>query len=203
MLIRILRWRLADARAHLGRHQRGSARWGMAGSLLLLLSLALAACTSNTPAPPPAGTALNQLHQCDTKTTTFFQDDSQTPPATLTDWKTVKNDLTFTTYLPARLPNGTCLVNGHAIVHDKVLGSQFSVSYILPGGVPLAISETFLNGAAVPALQCLPDASNKGSLECLGSKGQTSVVFDSSDTEKNLQALFKSLQPNVDWVPKQ
>jgi len=175
-------------------------QWCSAGSLLLLL--VLAACNSTLPPPPSNNIALNQLPRCSNEPATFFQDDSQSPPTILTDWQMVKSDLGFTIFLPTTFPKGTCLVKGHAIVHDQVVVSQFSVSYLLSGNLPLAISETPLDGTPVPTLQCLPDASNKGSLECLGSIDQTSIVFDSSATDTRLQTLFKSLKPNVDWIPR-
>ena len=176
-----------------------SARLGLAGCVFLLLPLALAACNNSTPTPP-VDSALNQLHWCD-KPTTLFQDASQSPPTTISDWKTVKSELSFTVYLPARLPNGACLVDGHAIVHDKVLGSSFSIAYQLPGGVPLALSETLVSGTSTPDLQCQADTSSKDTLLCLGTKAQTSVVVDSKQSQKDLQTFFKNLQPNIDWLP--
>jgi len=174
-------------------------RWmGLAGCVFLLLPLALAAC-NNAP-PPPVDSALNQLHWCD-KPTTLFQDASSSPPTTISDWKTVKSALSFTVYLPARLPNGSCLVDGHAIVHDKVLGSSFSIAYQLPGGAPLALSETLVTGAGTPDLQCQSDTSSKDTLLCLGTIDKTSVVIDSKQSQKDLQTLFKNLKADVDWLP--
>lgn len=168
------------------------------GIAFLFLPLALAAC--NSTAPPPVDSALNQLKWCD-KPTMLFQDASQSPPTTITDWATVKTALSFTVYLPARLPNGTCLVDGHAIVHDKVLGSSFSIAYQLPGGMPLALSETLVTGATTPNLQCQADTSSKDTLLCLGTKEQTSVVIDGKQSQKDLQTLFTNLKANIDWEP--
>jgi type II secretory pathway pseudopilin PulG len=175
-----------------------SLRW--VGLGFLLLPLVLAACGGNTP-PPSGGTALNQLHWCD-KPTQLFQDGSQTPPAALTEWSQVKAQLDFTVYLPATLPDGSCLVSAHALVKDKVLGSNFSVSYLLPGGVPLALSETSLSDQNASPFQCSADASNKGTFDCLGAKDKTNVVIVSKAAQKDLQSLFSGLQPNVDWQPK-
>ncbi len=191
----MMRWFLSRAP---GARRQWPVWLSWAGCMLLLLPLVLAACND---APPPNGTLLNQLHWCD-KPTTLFQDASQSPPTALTDWKQVKGDLAFTVYLPERLPDGSCLVSGHAIVHDKVLGSMFSISYELPNGTPLALSETAVSGQSIPNLECSPDTSNPGSQLCLGTKGQTSIVISSKKSEKDLQALFKDLQPNVDWLPK-
>ena len=191
--------RLAVAFGLRAASRRWPARLGMVGYVFLLVPLALAACNNSTPAPP-VDSALNQLHWCD-KPTTLFQDASQSPPTAISDWKTVKGELSFTIYLPATLPNGTCLVDGHAIVHDKVLGSSFSIAYQLPGGTPLALSETLVSGSGTPDLQCQADSSSKNTLLCLGTKGQTSVVVDSKQSQKDLETFFTNLKPDVDWLP--
>ncbi len=144
---------IMTALAHRFARPRRRSGWlvGCMLGALLLLPLALAACND----APSNDVALNQLKWCG-KQTLVFQDASQTPPAPLTDWKQVKKALDFTVYLPPQLPKGTCLVSGEALVHDKVLGSSFGVSYMLPNGVPLAFSETAQsNGEAVP-FQCSP-----------------------------------------------
>lgn len=188
-------------RAWAARAGRRAAPLGWLGLAFLLVSLLLAACNGNTPQPPSGDTALNQLHWCD-KPIQLFQDGSQSPPAEVTEWAKVKSQLNFTVYLPAALPDGSCLVSAHALVNDKVLGSTFSVSYLLPGGVPLAFSETALNEQNASAFQCSPDASNQGTFDCLGAKDKTNVVMVSKAEQKQLQSLFNGLQPNVDWQPK-
>ncbi len=173
---------------------------GWLGLGCLLLSLVLAACGGDTP-PPSGRTQLNQLHWCD-KPTQLFQDGSQSPPGVLTEWSKVKAQLNFTVYLPATLPDGSCLVSAHALVNDKVLGSTFSISYLLPGGVPLAFSETAVSEqSSTGAFQCSPDASNQGTFDCLGARDKTNVVMVSKAEQKDLQSLFNGLQPNVDWQP--
>lgn len=210
----------------LARHQPGRAASGRALGALLLLPLALAAC-NDTPPLPPTDTPLNQLHWCD-KQTLLFQDASQSPPAALTDWEQVRSALDFTVYLPQTLAKGSCLVAGEAIIHDKVLGSSFGVSYLLPNGNSLAFSETAVSGEAAPTFQCSPSTGtttetptptptstgtptpttptpglgNSVTLLCLGSKAKTNIVIDSSESEKDLQTLFSGLQANVDWIPK-
>ncbi len=202
------------------RHQEVRSLLSWTLGMLLLLPLALAAC-SDTP-PPPDGTVLNQLHWC-AKETLLFQDASKSPPATLTDWGQVKSALDFTVYLPQRLPTGSCLVSGEAIIHDKVLGSSFGVSYVLPDGGTLAFSETAVSGQQTPTFQCSPSGGTptntptptpKGTptptpgagtgttLLCLGSKAKTNIVMNSSQPQKELQAIFDSLQANVDWIPQ-
>jgi hypothetical protein len=194
---------------------------------LLLAPLVLVACGET---PPPTDAALNQLHWCG-KQTMLFQDAGQTPPTTLTDWTQVKAALDFTVYLPQQLPIGTCLVSGEALIHDKVLGSSFGISYLLPGGVSLAFSETAVTGSQAASFQCSPSSSAPGvtpttapantptagtstppapttttsnatTLLCLGAKGKTNVVIDSSEAQKDLQTTFNGLQANVDWIPK-
>ncbi|HLV99297.1 MAG TPA: hypothetical protein VKT82_11545 [Ktedonobacterales bacterium] len=219
---------IAPFARRLVRHQPDRLALGALVGAVLLLPLVLAAC-SDTP-PPPTGTVLDQLHWCGQQTL-LFQDASQTPPATLTDWTQVKAALDFTVYLPQQLPAGTCLVSGEALIHDKVLGSSFGISYLLPGGVSLAFSETAATGQQTAAFQCSPSngapgttptatptaapttgtvtppvptttTSNAVTLLCLGAKGKTNVVIDSSEAEKDLQTTFNSLQANVDWIPK-
>ncbi len=190
------------ARPIAARGWRGAAPLRWVGLGVFLLPLLLAACGGDTPTQPNNGTVLNQLHWCD-KPTQLFQDGSQTPPAALTDWSKVKGQLNFTIYLPATLSDGSCLVSAHALVNDKVLGSSFSVSYLMPGGVPLAFSETAISSTqSASTFQCSPDASNKGTFDCLGAKDKTNIVIVSKAEQKDLTALFNKLQPNVDWQPK-
>lgn len=203
------------------RHRSSRLAAGCMLAFVLLLPLALAACND---APPSTDAALNELHWCD-KQTLLFQDATQSPPTPLTDWKQVKAALDFTVYLPQRLPVGACLVSGEALIHDKVLGSSFGVSYLLPGDVTLAFSETALSGGNTASFQCSPSngpqptstpgeetptatssptptPGNAVTLLCLGGKGQTSIVMGSNASEKELQTLFNGLQSNVDWIPK-
>lgn len=204
-------------------HQRGRHAPIQALGALALLSLVLAACNDTSPpAPSPNGATLDQLHWCG-KQTILFQDASQSPPTVLTDWQQVKGALDFTVYLPQQLPSGSCLVSGEAIVHDKVLGSSFGVSYVLPGGDSLAFSETALGNQQASTFQCSASngapgstptpppttsgtptttAGNPNTLLCLGTKDKTSVVIDSSEAQKDLQTLFNGLAANVDWLPK-
>lgn len=199
-----------------------------AGWLLLLLPLALAACNDTTPPVVPNGVALNQLHWCTSSHVLIFQDASQSPPAMLTNWAQVKQQLGFTIYLPQMLSQGTCLVSGEALIHDKILGSTFGVTYLLPSGAALAFSEAQVSSDQPITFQCssgaatpgpgtptappntptvgpgTPTASPTGSstLQCLGEKGQTTIVIVSNQPQKDLQTTFNGLQPNVDWVPK-
>lgn len=196
------------------------------GGLLLLLALLLVAC-NNAPAPSvPNGAALNQLHWCTSSHTLIFQDASQTPATPLASWALVKPQLGFTIYLPQMLPTGTCLVSGEALIHDKILGSTFGVTYLLPGGVALAFSETQVSSDQAITFQCssgtatptpgtptttpatatpgtaTPGPTSSKTLQCLGAKGQTTIVIVSDQSQSALQTTFNGLQPNIDWVPK-
>ena len=198
------------------------ARVGWPVGLLLLL----AACNTTPPPPVPNGAPLNQLHWCTSSHTLVFQDTGQSPPTQLASWTQVKQQLGFTTYLPQMLPTGTCLVSGEALIHDKILGSTFGVTYLLPGGIALAFSEAEVSSDQTITFQCssgastptpgsptatpasptpgttTPGPASSKTLQCLGAKGQTTIVIVSDQPQSALQTTFTSLQPNVDWVPK-
>ncbi len=209
--------------------KRSANPFAWAGWLLVLLPLALAAC-NDTPPPPPTDIPLNQLSWCSSAHTLIFQDASQATPTAIASWTQVKPQLGFTIYLPPMLPKGTCLVSGEALVHDKILGSTFGVTYLLPGGMPLAFSEAQVSSDQMITFQCstgeatpgpgtptaapstptptpgpgtptAPPAGNQ-TLQCLGQKGQTTIVIVSDQTQKEIQTTFNNLQPDVDWVPK-
>src|SRR5579883_3413591 len=193
--------------------KRSANPFAWAGWLLVLLPLALAAC-NDTPPPPPTDIPLNQLSWCSSAHTLIFQDASQATPTAIASWTQVKPQLGFTIYLPPMLPKGTCLVSGEALVHDKILGSTFGVTYLLPGGMPLAFSEAHVSSDQLITFQCstgeatpgpgtptAPPAGNQ-TLQCLGQKGQTTIVIVSDQTQKEIQTTFNNLQPDVDWVPK-
>jgi hypothetical protein len=146
---------------------------------------------------------------------------SSTPqPKTITDWSQVEPVLGFTVYLPAALPQGTCLVSASGTLHDPIFGSSFTIGYLLPDHSPLSLSEAPLRSQN-PRFQCSPasalSAGNSGprgtpmptthggasaSLQlCSGALKQTSIVFSEHGTTAALELFFHSLQPNVDWVP--
>lgn len=205
--------------------KRSPAGWPL---LFLPLALVLAACNDMPPPVVSNDVPLNQLHWCTSSPTLIFQDASQSPPTMLTNWAQVKQQLGFTTYLPQMLPKGTCLVSGEALIHDKILGSTFGVTYLLPNGIALAFSEAEVSNDQPITFQCssgeatptpgtptatpntptplpgtaTPGAASGKTLQCLGAKGQTAIVMVSDQSQKDLQATFNSLQPDVDWVPK-
>lgn len=189
--------------------------------LALALLVALAGCDlfggGSSSSPTSNAVALNQLPWCD-KPLIDFQDNSTTNQATLTEWADVKGQLGFTTYLPANLPKGSCLVLAGGSIHDPIFGGQFKITYDLPNGAPISFSEApkrsgilskltcsqgtsdFGTPAATPATQTTQTPSSNTSI-CLGAIADTSISIASLQAQSDVQSLFKSLQANVDWVP--
>jgi hypothetical protein len=135
------------------------------------------------------------------------------PATTLTDWTQVKPLLGFTVYLPAMLPNGSCLVSASGTVHDPILGGNFVIGYVLPDHGSLTLSQA-PRRAQSATLQCnatavapkrvtpVPSATPQGTMQiCSGVHGSTSIVFSASGNTDTLQQFFNALQPDVNWVP--
>ncbi|MBX5450204.1 hypothetical protein [Thermogemmatispora sp.] len=196
--------------------------------------------------PTPATVALNQLHWCG-KPSMLFRDEgasvsptaatatvtsTTTPsaqgtptsgPRTLTDWEQVQSLLGFTVYLPPRLPAQSCLVSALGTVHDPIFGGNFSISYLLPDGSAISLSEAphrnqksqFQCTAslvtptaaarsqtkATPTARVSPTPTRTPNQICSGVRGETSIVFSAPGDEQTLKQFFDSLQPNVAWVP--
>ena len=143
-------------------------------------------------------------------------------PRTITDWSEVNANLGFTVYLPSKLPKGTCLVNAQATIHDPIIGSSFTIAYLLPDHSALSLSEAPLvsqntifqcnasNGAtsqanATPKAGTPAPASSvtQGAslLLCSGAKDTTNIVMSARGSTAYLQQLFNNLQPNLTWIP--
>src|SRR5579872_1034663 len=191
--------------------------------LALALLVALAGCDlfggGSNSGGTSNGVSLNQLPWCD-KPLVNFQDNSTTNQATLTKWDDVKGQLGFTTYLPATLPKGSCLVLAGGSIHDPIFGGQFKITYDLPNGVPISFSEApkrdgisskltcaqgtsdFGTPTATPASQT-PATQTPGSDTsiCLGAIANTSIAIASRQSQSDVQSVFNSLKANVDWVP--
>jgi len=193
-------------------------------SCFLFLALTLAACSlgGNT----STGEPLSQLHWCGGKPLMFFRDERasgpSTPvasvtqasgtPTTLTNWDQVKGQLGFTVYLPANLPVGTCLVSASGTVRDSVMGSNFSISFVLPDSDSVSLSEAPTQSKG-QAFQCslvskmtnsTPTSSNTTQPPvqlCMGVHNKTDIVFSGRGTTNNLHTFFQNLQPNISWVP--
>lgn len=142
----------------------------------------------------------------------------QGTPTTMSDWSTVKANLGFTLYLPATLPNGSCLVSAQATIHDPIFGGSFTIGYLLPDHTSLSISEAPLTSQTT-SFQCNPTSivstptaavSSKGtptatpttpSQLCSGAKDTTNIVLLGPGSERSLQQIFNHLQPDVNWIP--
>lgn len=144
-------------------------------------------------------------------------------PQTVTDWSQVKANLGFTVYLPASLPNGSCLVSAQATIHDPIFGGSFTIGYLLPDHSSLSLSEAPLKSQST-TFQCNPSGatatpttgSGKGTPTatattpgptttptqlCSGAKETTNIVMSGSGTVDHLQQIFNGLQPNINWIP--
>lgn len=169
-----------------------------------------------TPTPSPTATA----------TTTGTTTASGTPlagpgtPSTIADWSVVKANLGFTVYLPATLPNGSCLVSAQATIHDPIFGGSFIIGYLLPDHSSLSLSEAPLKSQNT-TFQCSPTsivstptaASGKAagtptarptaaaSQLCSGAKSTTNIVLSGPGSVSSLQQIFNNLRPDVTWIP--
>lgn len=195
-------------------------------SCFLFIALTLAACSLGGGGNASTDKPLSQLHWCGGKPLMFFRDERtsgpSTPaaggtqasgtPTTLTNWDQVKGQLGFAVYLPANLPSGTCLVNASGTVRDSVMGSNFSISFVLPDGDSVSLSEAPMQSQG-QAFQCslvskmtnsTPTSSNTTQPPvqlCTGVHNKTDVVFSARGTTNNLHTFFQNLQPNISWVP--
>ncbi len=199
----------------------GRTRTGLA-LVALVLGLTLAGCSlgggsssTTTHAQDAAPQPLAKLAWCD-KPLLTFQDDSTTTPTTKSSWDDVKGQLGFTPYLPETLPSGTCLALAGGSIHDPVFGGHFDITYVLPNLGPVSFSEAPKKANLPSSFQCVqgptPSATPQGTstatatpaprtTTCLGVQGDTAISLASRESQANLQTLFKSLKPNVTWVP--
>jgi hypothetical protein len=172
-----------------------------AGALALILSgCDSGSSSSKTSSTDPNHPALALLSWCD-HPSIEFQDDSTTQQTVITDWTKVKDQLGFTPYLPATLPKGSCLVLAGGTVHDPIYGARLSMTYDLPNSVPLSFSEAPKRANLGGALQCQASATDTTTSICIGSITDTTITIAARESQGEVQTLFNSLQPNVDWVP--
>jgi hypothetical protein len=197
-------------------------RWCMKPSLLFRDEQAVTPTATATATTTPGATT--------TPTATTTAGSSPTPtarvvpgtPRTITEWSEVEATLGFTVYLPPKLPKGTCLVNAQATIHDPIIGGSFTIAYLLPDHSALSLSEAplvsqstlfqcTLSNGATPQANATPKAgtpaptpsATQGAplLLCSGAKDTTNIVISARGNTASLQQLFKSLQPNVTWIP--
>ncbi|HLZ59470.1 MAG TPA: hypothetical protein VKR06_21195 [Ktedonosporobacter sp.] len=215
-------------------------------AVLALTGFWLAGCSlpagsggaNGTPAPQPV--KLAQLHWCG-KSLMLFRDEGAPPiggttpanastpvvassPTTITNWGQVKADLGFTLFLPATLPEGTCLVSASGTVHDPIFGGSFTISFLLANHDSISLSEAPWRSQNT-AFQCsittnetlsgivggTPTGSTAATVAsakapipvqlCTGVREKTNIVFSARGTADALQTFFHDLQPDVDWMP--
>jgi hypothetical protein len=200
----------------------------VAGSgILLALALTVAACEvgGQSTASNPNMLALTQVPWCDVPAISF-QDNGKLSHPIISDWNVVKGQLGFTPYLPSQLPKDSCLALAGGSIHDPIFGGRLRVTYNLPTVGPLSFSEAPKHAGqagnlsdkvqcsqAAPTSSATPTASAGGTptpgatpapalAVCLGAIANTNVSIASAQPTGDLERLFISLQPNVDWVPQ-
>lgn len=172
----------------------------------LVVALAvLAGCSpfgggGSTSASASNDVALAQLSWCAAPLISF-QDNGTTAHTTLTSWNDVKGQLGFTIYLPATLPKGSCLVLAGGTIHDPIYGGHVSITYDVPTTGPISFSEAPKRANLGDALQCTPSSQDAKTTICLGTLANTSITIASRQSTADLQALFKTLKPDVSWEP--
>ncbi len=144
--------------------------------------------------------ALTQVPWCDVPAINFV-DSGSTAQTTFTNWDDVRTQLGFTTYLPANLPKGSCLVLAGGSVHDPIFGGHFVATWNLPGNISLSFSEAPKRANLGDKLQCAQSAQDAKTAICLGVMGNTGITIASPQSASAVQAIFQSLKPDVNWVP--
>jgi len=169
--------------------------------IVLTLAFVLAGCSSGSSTTSTSGDLqLKQVPWC-LDPDISFQDDGTTNQTIITNWDDVKDQLGFTPYLPSSMPKGSCLALAGGSIHNPIYGGQLSITYNLPDGVPLSFSQAPKRPNLPSATQCIQSSQDSKTTICSGVKDNTSVTIASRQTAAQLQALFGTLQPNVDWLP--
>lgn len=137
-------------------------------------------------------------------------------PKTITDWNVVKANLGFTVFLPATLPAGTCLTSAASTLRDPIIGSNFTIGYLLPNHDAISLSEAPLRSQKNAAFQCSVSVNAPGVSGgatptttvgqapvqlCTGARDTTDIVFSARGSTSNLQKFFLAMQPNINWLP--
>lgn len=222
--------------------------WSRLTGVILIMSillLAIVACSDSNGVnsggnATPTPVSISSIHWCG-KPLAIFRDEaaptapvpSVTPspatslepangvPKTLTDWKVVKANLGFTIFLPATLPTGTCLTSASATLRDPIVGSNFTIGYLLPNHDAISLSEAPLRSQKSAVFQCSISANTSGISGgakggtptpaatpgqdpvqlCTGGRDTTNIVFSARGKTDALQKFFLALQPNVNWLP--
>jgi hypothetical protein len=86
-------------------------------------------------------------------------------------------------------------------VHDPIYGGRMSITYELPGSVPVSFSEAPKRANLGDALQCQASATDANTSICIGAIANTTITIAARESQGDVQTLFHALQANVDWVP--
>jgi hypothetical protein len=189
----------------------------LAAALLSLALVMLAACSpfggGGTASDDANSVTLAKTPWCD-KPLINFQDDSTTSQATISQWEQVRDQLSFTPYLPKTLPKGSCLALAGGSIHDPIYGGHFSITYILPQTGPISFSEAPKRTNLSDKVQCTQDTQktqqgtatpagqpSTPSTVCIGAIAKTSITIAARQSSAEVEKLFSTLQANVEWVP--
>ncbi|HEU5226968.1 MAG TPA: hypothetical protein VFU49_04075 [Ktedonobacteraceae bacterium] len=218
--------------------------WPFLLGVILIGSMLLAACSDanivggGNATPTPVGTS--SIHWCGNPLVVFRDEAAPTTPTpgatatpgtsldpangvpkTITDWKVVKANLGFTVFLPSTFPAGTCLTSASSTLRDPIIGSIFTIGYLLPNHDAISLSEAPLRSQKNAAFQCstsvsttITDGGAKGGTPtatttsaqdpvqlCTGGRDTTNIVFSARGSTASLQKFFLALQPNLNWLP--
>ncbi|HUY79160.1 MAG TPA: hypothetical protein VMV29_20500 [Ktedonobacterales bacterium] len=191
---------------HRRRRQRGRSRASsivVGLTLLVVVALTLVGCSlsggsGSTTTTGPLG--LSQLSWCDGPQI-IFQDDSSSTQSVISDWSKVQGQLGFTYYLPATLPQGSCLDLAGGVIHDQIFGGKLDLTYTLPKIGSLTFAEAPKHGDIVTSLQCAVSPADSAANICIGAISNTTITIAGRDSTSNLQSIFNSLKANVTWLP--
>ena len=117
-------------------------------------------------------------------------------PKTITDWSQVEPNLGFTVYLPASLPQHSCLVSALGTIHDPIFGGSFTIGYLLPDHSSISLAEAPLRSQSTQ-FQC-----NVSSTAMTSGGGVRDAVLE-KDTIQLAPTAKASASPTPTQVPDQ
>ena len=234
-------WRTLGGLSHLPTNYA----WPSLLGVILIVSLLLVACSDangvnggGNATPTPVSTS--RIHWCGNPLMVFRDEAAPTTPTpgatttpatsldpangvprTITDWKVVKANLGFTVFLPSTFPAGTCLTSASGTLRDPIIGSNFTIGYLLSNHDAISLSEAPLRSQKNAAFQCslsanaavagtgagagtpttTPTVAQDPIQLCTGGRDATNIVFSARGSTASLQKFFLALQPNIDWLP--
>ena len=116
-------------------------------------------------------------------------------PKTITDWSQVEPSLGFTVYLPAMLPQHSCLVSALGTIHDPIFGGSFTIGYLLPDHSSISLAEAPLRSQSTQ-FQC------NVSTTAMTSGGARDAVLE-KDTLQQAPTAKASASPTPTQAPNQ